>query len=277
MALSVDEIQSRFGKHAAAIEGPNPHPAHQLLRDTFVSFVEMLNEVLPDSRDTSLAMTSLEEASMWSHKAAVRATYEVIDLGSSDPPTFEQELVKLLNKHGMEKGSNTADWILCEVLRQMLIAFDLAFDANDNEDEYAVLDFAKRAVRALDVGVRLRERQGEPRALSSDIFEAVRQSDKVDPMVTGELTVPLIDRTGETPQVIGEATVVEKADGFHIEASIPETPEGMAPTAVGFSMSDYPEPTYTCNHDPACRTRTEHGLLVDFPEPAQFTDTSNKE
>lgn len=247
MALSADDIQQRFGKHAAAIEGPNPNEAvHNRLREAYVQFSEMLNVFLPDGRDTSLAFTSLEEASMWSHKAVGRQTYEVVDLGSNDPPTFEQELVKLINKHGMEKGSNTADWILCEVLRQMLIAFDLAFEANDGDDEYAVLDFAKRAVRALDVGVRLRERQGEPRTVSDEaeasIADAREESEErwltLDEFKETEHFVPLVDRTGETPQVVGEAKVVEKADGFHIEGVLPETPGSLAPTSIGFSLGD---------------------------------------
>lgn len=229
MPLSQAEIEKRFGKHPAAIEGPNPNePAHRLLREAYVDFASVLNQLLPDSRDASLAMTSLEEASMWAHKAVGREEYQVVDLGSTDPLTFEQELVKLINKHGLEKFSNTADWILTEFVRQMLEAFDLAIVATDGDDEWAVNDYAAKAVRALDVGVRLRERQSAP-------TEAVRAILEEDGGPSGDHRVPLVDRTGETPTVVGEATIVEKHDGYHIEAVLPD---GFKPDALHFSMLD---------------------------------------
>lgn len=42
-----------------------------------------------------------------------------------DPPTFEEELVILLNKHSKENYSGTPDWILMEFLRKCLEAWDL--------------------------------------------------------------------------------------------------------------------------------------------------------
>lgn len=70
MALTYEEIQKRFGKHAATIEGPNPKGTkHANLRTSYENFSAMLDEVLPEGRNKSLALTALEEASMWSHKA----------------------------------------------------------------------------------------------------------------------------------------------------------------------------------------------------------------
>lgn len=68
--LSNQQIEDRFGFHKATIEGAEAtKPKHEHLRIDFKSFANMLNDILPDSREKSLAMTALEEASMWSHKA----------------------------------------------------------------------------------------------------------------------------------------------------------------------------------------------------------------
>lgn len=67
--LSSEELNKRFGKHRAALEGPNPlEQYHGELREDFVAFAVKL-DTLPDGRNKSLALTALEEASMWSHKA----------------------------------------------------------------------------------------------------------------------------------------------------------------------------------------------------------------
>lgn len=68
--LSEEEIQKRFGKHKGTLEGPNPNEfKHADVRDFYSKFAEYLDTKLPDGRNKSLAMTALEEASMWSHKA----------------------------------------------------------------------------------------------------------------------------------------------------------------------------------------------------------------
>lgn len=68
--LGLKEIKNRFGFHKGTIEGPNATaPQHADLRTGFINFVESLDKRLPDGRSKSLAMTALEEASMWAHKA----------------------------------------------------------------------------------------------------------------------------------------------------------------------------------------------------------------
>lgn len=68
--LGKDEIEARFGFHKATIEGDNATvPDHALVRKLYKRFVERLDEILPDGRYKSLAMTDLEQASMWSHKS----------------------------------------------------------------------------------------------------------------------------------------------------------------------------------------------------------------
>lgn len=68
--LNDHEIQSRFGKHAGALEGPNPNGVkHKMLRSYFTDWARTIDELMPDGRNKSLALTAFEEASMWSHKA----------------------------------------------------------------------------------------------------------------------------------------------------------------------------------------------------------------
>lgn len=70
MALTQHEIESRFGFHKATIEGPEAtQPKHSELRKRFKEFAQYLDDVCPDGRHLSLALTELEVASMWAHKA----------------------------------------------------------------------------------------------------------------------------------------------------------------------------------------------------------------
>ena len=60
-----------------------------------------------------------------------------------ETPTFEQELVVLLNKHGMEKHSDTPDWVLANFLVGVLRQFDCGVRLqNESRDEMAKI-FAK--------------------------------------------------------------------------------------------------------------------------------------
>lgn len=71
--LSQEEIEHRFGFHKATIEGPeNTSEKHARLRGHFKEFAQGLNSVIGTSREASLAMTHLEEASMWAHKAVAK-------------------------------------------------------------------------------------------------------------------------------------------------------------------------------------------------------------
>lgn len=49
-----------------------------------------------------------------------------------EQPTFEQELVQLLNKHNMERYSGTPDWILANYLVGVLRQFDCAVQIRAN-------------------------------------------------------------------------------------------------------------------------------------------------
>lgn len=68
--LNEEEIEKRFGFHKAAIEkGVDLGEAHVNLRTYLKLVAAQLDGDLPDGRNKSLALTALEEASMWSHKA----------------------------------------------------------------------------------------------------------------------------------------------------------------------------------------------------------------
>lgn len=68
--LSEEELKKRFGKHKGTLERPNPlERKHHGFRMEFSNFAAMLDQLLPDGRNKSLALTALEECSMWSHKA----------------------------------------------------------------------------------------------------------------------------------------------------------------------------------------------------------------
>lgn len=71
MTFTSHEIHARFGKHSASIEG---HPdqkeeTHEKLRFLLMRLVGEIDGLVPDGRAKSVAMTELETASMWFHKA----------------------------------------------------------------------------------------------------------------------------------------------------------------------------------------------------------------
>lgn len=69
-SLGAEEIEKRFGFHKATIEGANATaPQHKDLREEFKQFATILDSYLPKGRAKSVALTELESASMWAHKA----------------------------------------------------------------------------------------------------------------------------------------------------------------------------------------------------------------
>lgn len=86
-----DEIENRFGHHKATLEGENATlPKHTALRAHYTSFASLLDSLLPDGREKELAMTSLETASMWSHKSV--ATQAPLAVDEESP---EEEAARL--------------------------------------------------------------------------------------------------------------------------------------------------------------------------------------
>lgn len=63
------EIEKRFTHH---VPGDKRTPLHTEARALFKNFAEDLALLLPESRETSLAFTALEESSFWAHAAVAR-------------------------------------------------------------------------------------------------------------------------------------------------------------------------------------------------------------
>lgn len=76
ISVGADEIEHRFGYHR-----PTPETAgtHIDLRLRFRRFAEDLDALLPPGRAKSVALTELENCSMWSHKAIAELSPVVSD------------------------------------------------------------------------------------------------------------------------------------------------------------------------------------------------------
>jgi hypothetical protein len=68
--LGEEEIRNRFGYHKGTTEGPGATaPKHKDLRQMFMDVATILDKALPHGRAFSVAMTKLQEASMWANFA----------------------------------------------------------------------------------------------------------------------------------------------------------------------------------------------------------------
>lgn len=65
-SIENEEIKKRFGFHPATDQ---TRGLHQSVRQTFMETAEILSQILPESREKSLAFTALQEAAMWSNAA----------------------------------------------------------------------------------------------------------------------------------------------------------------------------------------------------------------
>jgi hypothetical protein len=67
--MNSDELASRFTYHAP--KGDQPQ-RYEKLRFNGRNLAEMIDELCPESREKSLAMTSLEQAIMWANASIAR-------------------------------------------------------------------------------------------------------------------------------------------------------------------------------------------------------------
>lgn len=65
----IDNLKNRFTYHAPKEGQPQKYEA---IRAKALELAELLNESCPDSREKSLAVTSLEEAVMWANASIAR-------------------------------------------------------------------------------------------------------------------------------------------------------------------------------------------------------------
>lgn len=67
--ISDDEIKKRFTYHAPKEGQPEKY---DVIREVAFSFAEIINNMCPDSREKSLALTALEECVMWANASIAR-------------------------------------------------------------------------------------------------------------------------------------------------------------------------------------------------------------
>jgi hypothetical protein len=67
--MDADDLKNRFTYHPPREGQP---PRYEKLRFNGHNLAEMINELCPDSREKSLAITSLEEAIMWANASIAR-------------------------------------------------------------------------------------------------------------------------------------------------------------------------------------------------------------
>lgn len=65
--MDVDELLNRFAYHPPKDEAAKM--AHEIVRATVGTLAVSLNDLLPESREKSLALTALQEVMMWSNAA----------------------------------------------------------------------------------------------------------------------------------------------------------------------------------------------------------------
>jgi hypothetical protein len=84
MALGLLEIVKRLGYHPGT---PTTIPAFEDNRHRFIELALHMDETLPDSREKSLCMTSLQEALMWANAAvAIHLSPTELPLPEQMPP-----------------------------------------------------------------------------------------------------------------------------------------------------------------------------------------------
>jgi hypothetical protein len=66
MMLTPQDLEDRFTFHPATIK---TGPVHDLVRSKHRDLAEWVYEMVPDSRERSLALTALQEAMMWANAA----------------------------------------------------------------------------------------------------------------------------------------------------------------------------------------------------------------
>jgi hypothetical protein len=69
--VDIADLQNRFRFHPADTKGKQD--AHEHVREQCRRLAENLNELLPEGREKSLAVTNLEQAMFWSNAALARA------------------------------------------------------------------------------------------------------------------------------------------------------------------------------------------------------------
>jgi hypothetical protein len=67
--MTQDDLDNRFKYHAPKLGQPEKYTA---IREKAKELAEMINALCPESREKSLAVTNLEECSMWANASIAR-------------------------------------------------------------------------------------------------------------------------------------------------------------------------------------------------------------
>lgn len=67
--MEANDIKNRFKYHES---DPTKVQKMENIRKNFLALAELLNEMCPDSREKSLAITNLEEAQFWANASIAR-------------------------------------------------------------------------------------------------------------------------------------------------------------------------------------------------------------
>jgi len=68
--MKAEELKHRFQFHPA--DSDNTKAAHQDVREVLLTAAEHVEEVVPEGREQSLAITKLEEAMFWANAGIAR-------------------------------------------------------------------------------------------------------------------------------------------------------------------------------------------------------------
>lgn len=64
------DLKNRFSFHPA--DTPEKQHSHEMVRDELLDTAVLIDNLVPDSRELSLAITKLEEAMMWANAGIAR-------------------------------------------------------------------------------------------------------------------------------------------------------------------------------------------------------------
>ena len=71
MPLGPEEIRNRWDQHVVS---ETTKPQHDLIRDTFKFVAATIDDNVPEGRAKALALTNLQQASMWANFAIAEQT-----------------------------------------------------------------------------------------------------------------------------------------------------------------------------------------------------------